>query len=89
MSDTREIPWRQLVLQADPDHTRESRFMTEYEFSAPSRGDPRTHEGNQRVFKGDYQTRGPYQPEVVDGTGLTWNGTPITWGGQQIDWDSD
>lgn len=56
--------WRDLVIQADPDHVRNSRIVTEYEFSSPGgRGRPETHDRGFRVFRGDYQRRGPYQPQ--------------------------
>lgn len=60
----KETTWRDLVIQADPDHVYKSRVVTEYTFTAPGgRGDPRTHEDGFRVFRGDYQRRGPYRPE--------------------------
>ena len=58
---SREFSWHQLVVQADPDWNKDSRIVTEYEFTAKGIGNPRTHENGYRVFKGDYQTRGPYE----------------------------
>lgn len=60
MADTIEIPWMSIVLQADPDHTREAANPVEYEFSAPGGGNPLTHDGNKRIFSGYYAKRGPY-----------------------------
>lgn len=59
----KETTWRDMILKADPHHIRNSRVVTEYEFSAPGgRGfDPRIHEEGQRVFRGDYTKRGPYR----------------------------
>ena len=59
---TRSTTWLNLVVQADPDHTRDARYVTEYEFSSPGRysGKDMVHEGGRRVFRGDYKTRGPY-----------------------------
>ena len=53
-----------LVLRNDPEHNVESRITTEYEFTSGSNmnQDDRTHERGLRVFKGDYQKRGPYAP---------------------------
>lgn len=56
----RTTNWAALVLQADPEHTRDKRFVDEYEFTAPGGGNDKTHKNGKRVFKGDYQTRGPY-----------------------------
>jgi hypothetical protein len=64
MTTSRDIPWISIVLQAEPEFYLKSRNVIEYEFSAPGRmGNPRTHEEGLRVFRGDYQTRGPYAPE--------------------------
>lgn len=62
MTRTITRDFRSLVIRADPDWPRDKRFVTEYEFTAPSSpsGDPRTHEGGQRIFKGFYDQRGPY-----------------------------
>lgn len=60
----KQTTWRDLVIQADPDHVRNSRIVTEYEFTAPGgRGKDGTHEEGRRVFRGDYKRRGPYRPE--------------------------
>lgn len=64
MAKTLNTNWRALVLQADPDFVRDSRFVTEYEFSSPSGFRDGTnkeiHQNGLRIFKGDYQKRGPY-----------------------------
>jgi hypothetical protein len=63
MTTTIVTDWRSLVVQADPDHTRNSRFVTEYEFTSPGPGqnsDERTFKDGKRIFIGDYQTRGAY-----------------------------
>lgn len=60
MTTSREISWLSIILEADPDFHKDARLVTEYEFTAPARGDPRTHEDGKRLFKGDYKTRGPY-----------------------------
>lgn len=60
---TRITSWLGMILQSNPDHTRESRYVREYEFTARGVGNPKTHEGTKRVFDGDYQTRGPYRPD--------------------------
>ena len=58
----RTTDWRTLVVQADPEHTRKSRIVREYEFTAPSSRslDDKSYKDGKRVFEGDYQTRGPY-----------------------------
>jgi len=63
MAGTRTFSWLTLVLQADPDHGRDKRYTKEYEFSAPGGGPARTHEEGLRVFKANYDQRGPYAPE--------------------------
>lgn len=61
MTTTKQINWRNIVIAADPDWPRNKRFVTEYEFTAAGRaGDDRTHEDGKRVFKGNYDIRGPY-----------------------------
>jgi hypothetical protein len=59
---TRTTTLRALVVQADPEHTKESRYVIEYRFTSPGRavGNQQVQEAGQRVFRGDYQTRGPY-----------------------------
>lgn len=56
----RETTWRDLVIQADPEFIRDSRIVTEYEFSSPPGGNPDTHDRGFRVFCGDYTKRGGY-----------------------------
>lgn len=65
MTTTREFSWRDLVIRANPDHVRDSRYVVEYEFSVAGNraGDERTHEGNRRVFRANYDVRGAYAPE--------------------------
>lgn len=84
---TRDYSWTDLVLRANPDHYRESRFVVEYEFTALGRGgDERTHESGKRVFRGYYQTRGAYVPDTVGTFDLTWGGIPIMWDGDPLTW---
>jgi len=52
--------FRSLVVKADPDWPLDRRYILEYEFPALGQGDPRTHQGSSRVFKGFYDQRGPY-----------------------------
>lgn len=59
----RRTAWLTEVLQADPEHSREKRNHIEYEFSAPGGGSRKTHENGKRVFRGNYDQRGPYAPE--------------------------
>ena len=67
MAGTRRIDWLTLVTQADPDFGRESRHVVEYRFSTPG-GRPPPHSSREdyedgfRIFRGDYQNRGPYAP---------------------------
>ena len=88
---TRTTDLRSLVVQADPEHTRKSRWVVEYEFTAPgSRNlDEKTHRDGKRIFEGDYQARGPYAPQATPDEGMTWNGTPINWDGSTLTWDDD
>ena len=60
MAGIRRFSWLSLVLQADPEHTRNKRYVTEYEFSSRGGGSDKTHEEGKRVFRGNYDTRGPY-----------------------------
>ena len=86
----RSTTWRDLVVKANPNHTRESRFVREYEFSAPGGGanlDERTYKDGKRIFEGDYQERGPYVDEVAGADDLIWNGVPISWNGEPLTWD--
>ena len=88
---SRQFSWRELVIRANPEHNRESRYVIEYEFSAPARrsGDERVHEGDRRVFRGLYEQRGAYAPETVVTGGLTWGGIPIDWNGQPLTWGDE
>lgn len=88
MTTTIELSWLELVLRANPDHVRESRFAIEYEFTAPSKthGDERTHDGQSRVFRGNYDVRGPYAPETISAGGLTWNGIPLVFSDDNLTW---
>lgn len=70
---TLNTTWLALVLQADPNHVRKSQDPVEYEFNAP--GGPRPgfdyqqdlYKDGQRIFRGFYQSRGPYAKANVDG----------------------
>lgn len=66
-------------------------MVVEYRFSAPGgksgTGNERTHDGSERIFLGDYQTRGPYAAETVVADGITWNGIPVTWDADPVTWD--
>lgn len=61
----RTTDWRSMVIQANPDHTRESRIVREYEFTAPGSRDvdDKTHQDGKRIFIGDYTKRGPYRDD--------------------------
>ena len=84
---TRETDWRSLVVQADPEHNRTSRYVREYEFTSAGRSGPdRTHEDGLRVFYGNYDVRGPYAPEVIATGGLTWHGIPLVWHDEPLTW---
>ena len=68
MTTTINTNWRSLVMQADPEFAKDSRIVREYEFSAP--GGRRLggqydelYADGMRIFKGDYQNRGPYAPD--------------------------
>ena len=65
MTTTREFSWRELVIRANPDHVRDSRYMVEYEFSVAGNrdGNPETHREGKRVFRANYDVRGAYAPE--------------------------
>ena len=89
MASSRTTTLRALVVQADPDWVRNSRWVVEFEFSASGwrqAGDERTHEGGKRVFYADYQTRGPYAAETPATGGLTWNDRPLTWDDEDLTW---
>lgn len=85
MTVTRQIAWRDLCLQADPDFARNSRIVVEYEFTM-SRfgGDDRIHRNGRRIFEGDYKNRGAYVPVTVPADAITEDGIPITVDGQFI-----
>lgn len=84
---TIERDWRSLVLEADPDHTRKSRYVIEYEFTSPGGfGRPETHEGGMRVFRGNYDQRGAYRAETIAGNGLIWGGMLLRFAGNDLVW---
>lgn len=84
----RETSLLAMVLQADPEHTRDKRYVVEYEFTASGRAnDERTHKDGMRVFRGNYDVRGPYRPSASADGGLTWNGQQIVWGSDSLVWD--
>lgn len=83
----REVSWLSIVQRADPEHARNSRHVIEYEFTAHQGGDDRTHEGGMRVFRGNYDVRGPYTPVARSAGTMTWNGIPLRVGDQDLDWD--
>lgn len=91
---TTERSWLDIIARADPNHARESRYVIEYEFSAPP-GAPRgphvaqTHHRGLRVFRGDYQSRGPYAPQPTSASELTWGGVGLSWGGEELTWGDD
>jgi hypothetical protein len=94
MTDTIQFSWLDLVRRADPDHARESRYVIEYEFTAPTGGvgakhSGRTHERGLRVFRGNYDERGPYAAETSSDNGLTWGSIPINWNGEELTWGDD
>lgn len=63
MTKTIITDFRSLVVKADPDWVRDRRYVIEYEFpgsAGGTSGDERTHEGSTRVFRGNYDQRGPY-----------------------------
>lgn len=77
------------VLAAEPDHYRLKRNVIEYEFTAPGSGNPLTHENGMRVFRGNYDERGPYAATETTNGGLTWNGQQLIWSGDSLAWDED
>lgn len=54
----RHFSWNSIVAQADPDHNRESKYPTEYEFTGQG---GRMDEGGKRLFKGYFDNRGIYE----------------------------
>ena len=87
----KETTWLSQVLQSDPDHTRNARYVVEYEFSTPGTmvGGELTHENGSRVFRGYYDQRGPYVAQSVPDHGLIWNGQPLVWSTDTLIWDGD
>lgn len=83
---SRELNWLSIVQQADPDHARVKRHVIEYEFTSYSRGDERTHEGGMRVFRGNYDERGPYGQTIVAANALMWHGVPLAFRGLHLTW---
>lgn len=65
MPNTRTISWTAIVQAHDPDWQQKNLNPIEYEFTAPwGPGlDPATHQNGIRIFRGFYQTRGPYATE--------------------------
>lgn len=60
----KETDWRSLVVKADPNWQRDNRHTIEYEFTSHAGGgDERTHENGRRVFKANYDERGPYSDD--------------------------
>ncbi len=98
---SREIDFRTLVLLADPNHTKTSRRVAEYEFSAPSRAPLLASHGDSndddtefvsrdvRVFYGNYQTKGAFAPQPDTHNGIRWAGKQLTWNGVPLTWDDD
>ncbi|MGH6791251.1 MAG: hypothetical protein ACRECF_00725 [Methyloceanibacter sp.] len=58
----RTTTWLNEVIQADPDHVKNSLITTHFEFSSPPGGNPMTHENGKRVFKANYKRHGVYDP---------------------------
>ena len=85
----RESSLLALVLQAEPNHYALKRNLIEYEFTAFTSGNEKTHENGMRVFRGLYDERGPYADQDVPGNGLVWNGQQIIWGSSDLVWDED
>ena len=76
----REISFRALVVQADPDYTQRSENPVEYEFTG-ARGK------GVREFRGSYRVRGPYAAQAETDNGLLWNGVQLTFNGIPITWE--
>lgn len=86
----RETSLLAMVTQADPEHSRDKRYAVEYEFTASGRAtDERTHADGMRVFRGNYDVRGPYAPSDSVSGGITWNGQQLIWSGDSLSWDED
>ena len=61
MTTTRLSDWRSIVSRTDPDRQENNLRPIEYEFTAPKgAGKPDIHLNGMRVFRGYYQTPGPY-----------------------------
>ena len=61
MTTTREVDWLGLMVQSDPEFNQKASDFIEYRFTAKTfNGDRRKYDEGQRVFRGDYRTRGPY-----------------------------
>lgn len=65
MTDTVEFSWDAWVNKVDPDHAKTKLVVVEYEFTARNLplepdGDDRFYRDGMRVFRGNYQERGPY-----------------------------
>lgn len=88
---TTVISWLDIIRRADPEFNRTKRYVVEYEFSAPGgrMGDERTHEGGSRVFRGNYDERGPYAPETVGSNDLTFGGIPLEFDGERLTFGDD
>ena len=84
---SREVSWLSIVQRADPEHSRNKRHVIEYEFTAYSGGDDRTHEGGRRVFRGNYDERGPYAAVTINNGGLTWGGLRVRFRDADLVWD--
>lgn len=86
----RETSLLAMVTQADPEHSRAKRYVIEYEFTASGRAnDERIHADGMRVFRGNYDERGPYTTTVSPDGGLMWNGQQLIWSGDSLSWDED
>lgn len=87
MTFVRTITWLSQVLQANPEHQRESRDVVEYEFGAASTATPsgptfdRTHKEGKRIFRGDYQQRGLYAGDWVTVASVEYDTFDNDWNG--------
>jgi len=86
---SRQTNWHTLVVRADPNFYDLSRNVIEYEFTSHASESELTHEAGLRVFRGDYQTRGPYRAVDSATDGIQWNSNDITWNGVYLSWDND
>lgn len=78
MTVSKEMSWRQLIAKSDPEWARNSKVVTEYEFTAAYGGNDATHRNGSRIFEADYRTRGAYAPSPIPDDVLTVDGVPIT-----------